>query len=176
SEAATFGGGCFWCTEAVFTRVKGVTGVTSGYAGGHVPYPSYQQVCTGTTGHAEVVRVEYDPEQVSFRQLLAVLLGTHDPTTLNRQGHDVGTQYRSVVFYHDEEQRRAAEEAIREHERQGTFGDPIVTQLEPAGEFYEAEEYHRDYFLRNPAQAYCAAVIAPKVAKFRRSYAHLLKD
>ena len=174
-EQATFAGGCFWCVEAVFDELRGVERVESGYAGGRVPRPSYQQVCTGTTGHAEVVRVTYDPQVVSYRDLLGVFFSTHDPTQLNRQGADVGTQYRSAVFYSKPEQREAAEQVIAELEAQKVWDAPIVTTLEPLTEFYPAEEYHRDYFRRNPAQPYCQAVVAPKVAKFRKQFFERLK-
>ena len=174
-EQATFAGGCFWCVEAVFDELRGVERVESGYAGGHVPNPSYEQVCTGTTGHAEVVRVTYDPNVISYRDLLGVFFSTHDPTQLNRQGADVGTQYRSAVFYHTPEQRETAEEVIKELEAQRVWDGRIVTSLEPLTEFYPAEEYHRDYFRRNPNQGYCRAVVAPKVAKFRKQFFDRLK-
>ena len=174
-QQATFAGGCFWCVEAVFDELRGVESVESGYAGGRVPNPSYQQVCTGTTGHAEVVRVTYDPNVVSYRDLLGVFFSTHDPTQLNRQGADVGTQYRSAVFYHTPEQREAAEQVIAEMEAQKVWDGKIVTTLEPLTEFYPAEEYHRDYYRRNPEQGYCRAVVAPKVAKFRKQFFDRLK-
>jgi peptide-methionine (S)-S-oxide reductase len=174
-ERATFAGGCFWCVEAVFDELRGVDSVESGYAGGRVPNPSYQQVCTGTTGHAEVVRVTYDPSVVSYRDLLGVFFSTHDPTQLNRQGADVGTQYRSAVFYSTPEQRETAEQVIAEMEAQKVWDGRIVTTLEPLTEFYPAEEYHRDYYRRNPEQGYCRAVVAPKVAKFRKQYFDRLK-
>jgi peptide-methionine (S)-S-oxide reductase len=174
-EQATFAGGCFWCVEAVFDELRGVERVESGYAGGHVSNPSYQQVCTGMTGHAEVVRITYDPNVVSYRDLLGVFFSTHDPTQLNRQGADVGTQYRSAVFYHTPEQRETAREVIAELEAQKVWDGPIVTTLEPLTEFYPAEEYHRDYYRRNPEQGYCRAVVAPKVAKFRKQYFDRLK-
>jgi peptide-methionine (S)-S-oxide reductase len=174
-EQATFAGGCFWCTEAVFDELRGVERVESGYAGGHAANPTYEQVCAGTTGHAEVVRVTYDPEVVSYRDLLGVFFSTHDPTQLNRQGADVGTQYRSAVFYETPEQREAAEEVIRELEAQKVWDGRVVTTLEPLTEFYPAEEYHRDYYRRNPNQGYCQAVIAPKVAKFRKQFLDRLK-
>jgi len=173
-EQATFAGGCFWCVEAVFDELRGVERVESGYAGGSVSNPSYQQVCMGTTGHAEVVRVTYDPSVVSYRDLLGVFFSTHDPTQLNRQGADVGTQYRSAVFYHTPEQREAAEQVIAEL-AQKVWDAPIVTTLEPLTEFYPAEDYHRDYYRRNPNQGYCRAVIAPKVAKFRKQFLDRLK-
>jgi peptide-methionine (S)-S-oxide reductase len=175
-EVATLGGGCFWCLEAVYLDLEGVTGVQSGYAGGSVNGPTYEEVCRGTTGHAEVVRVEFDPEVTTYREILEVFFGIHDPTTLNRQGADVGTQYRSVVFYHSPAQREAAEQVIREMEAEGVWDDPVVTDVVPAGEFYPAEAYHHDYFRRNPQQAYCQAVIRPKVAKFRTRFAHKLRS
>lgn len=175
TEQATLAGGCFWCVEAVFDELRGVERVESGYAGGGVQNPSYQQVCTGTTGHAEVVRVTYDPNVVSYRELLGVFFSTHDPTQLNRQGADVGTQYRSAVFYHTPEQREAAREVIAELEAQKVWDGTIVTTLEPLTEFYPAEDYHRDYYRRNPGQGYCRAVIEPKVAKFRKQFLDRLK-
>ncbi|MGQ0816072.1 MAG: peptide-methionine (S)-S-oxide reductase MsrA [Gemmatimonadota bacterium] len=174
-EKATLAGGCFWCLEAVYDQLRGVENVDSGYAGGRRPNPTYEQVCTGTTGHAEVVQVTYDPHQISYRDLLDVFFTIHDPTTLNRQGGDVGTQYRSAIFYHNEEQKRAAEEKIRELEAEKTWDDPIVTQVQPLEQFYPAEEYHRDYFERNPTQGYCSAVIAPKVAKARSKFMQKLR-
>ena len=175
NQVATLAGGCFWCLEAVFEQLRGVTKVVSGYAGGHVPNPSYEAVCTGTTGHAEVVQVTFDPDQLSFRDLLGVFFTLHDPTTLDRQGGDVGTQYRSAIFYHDDEQRRTAEHLVRELEAEHVFDDPIVTTIEPMKAFYPAEEYHREYYRRNPNQPYCRAVIAPKVAKLRSKYLEKLK-
>jgi peptide-methionine (S)-S-oxide reductase len=175
TKIAVFGGGCFWCTEAVFQDLRGVRSVVPGYAGGHVPNPTYQQVCTDTTGHAEVALVRYDPAEVSYRDLLGVFFATHDPTSVNRQGNDVGSQYRSVIFHADEEQLREAREAIDELERERVFGAPIVTQLEPLDDFYEAEAYHRNYFRNNPDQPYCSAVIAPKVNKFRQKYMERLR-
>ncbi|MDR0786557.1 MAG: peptide-methionine (S)-S-oxide reductase MsrA [Gemmatimonadota bacterium] len=173
---ATFGGGCFWCLEAAFSELSGVLGVESGYAGGPLPYPSYEQVCSGVTGHAEVVRVVFDPAVISYRELLEVFFLVHDPTTLNRQGADVGTQYRSVIFTHNEEQRRDAEEMIRELGEAHIWRDPIVTELLPAPEFFPAESYHQRYFERNPGQGYCQVVIAPKLAKLRAGYAAKLKS
>jgi peptide-methionine (S)-S-oxide reductase len=175
TELATFAGGCFWCLEAVFEQLRGVTKVTSGYAGGSVPNPTYQAVCTGSTGHAEVVQVVFDPAEISYRDLLGVFFSLHDPTTLNRQGGDIGTQYRSAIFYHDEEQRRTAEDVIKELEAEHVFDDPIVTTVEPLDVFYPAEEYHREYYRRNPSQPYCRAVIAPKVAKMRQKFLQRLK-
>jgi peptide-methionine (S)-S-oxide reductase len=173
SEIATLGGGCFWCLEAVYDRMRGVASVTSGYMGGREANPTYQQVCSGTTGHVEVAQVEFDTEQTSFREVLEVFFAIHDPTTLNRQGNDVGTQYRSVIFYHSEEQRRIAEDVMREVAAH--FDDPIVTALEPARPFYAAEDYHQEYFANNPNQPYCSYVVAPKVAKFRLKFAGILK-
>ncbi len=172
---ATLAGGCFWCLEAVFQDLRGVEQVRSGYAGGSVPDPSYEAVCTGTTGHAEVVQITYDPEVIAFRDLLHVFFTIHDPTTLNRQGPDVGTQYRSAVFYHDDDQRREAETVIAELEAQGVWDAKIVTQVAPLTTFYPAEDYHRDYFRRHPDQAYCRAVVAPKVAKARKAFFDRLK-
>jgi len=174
-EIATLAGGCFWCLEAVYLELRGVVGVQSGYAGGHVPNPSYQLVCTGTTGHAEVVQITFDPDEISYRDLLDVFFTIHDPTTLNRQGNDVGTQYRSAIFYHSAEQKAAADEAIAELTAEKTWDDPIVTEVLPLKEFFPAEEYHRDYFRLHPDQAYCRAVIAPKVAKARKAYFEKLK-
>ena len=170
SQTITLGGGCFWCVEAVLKPLRGVTRVVSGYANGTVPYPTYQQVCTGQTGHNEVVQVTFDPDAISLHDLLGVFFATHDPTTLNRQGADRGTQYRSGVYYADDEQREAAEAVVRELEEDGVFDDPIVTEIVPLEAFYPAEDYHQDYFANNPNQPYCAAVIAPKVAKLRRHY------
>ena len=175
TELATLGGGCFWCLEAVFVELNGVTRVVSGYAGGHVPDPSYEAVCTGRTGHAEVVQVSFDPDVITFRDVLNVFFTIHDPTTLNRQGADIGTQYRSVIFCHGPEQERIAREVMAAVERAGIWDAPLVTQLEPSPAFYPAEGYHQEYFARNPGQAYCRAVIAPKVAKFRREHLARLK-
>ena len=174
-EIATLAGGCFWCLEAVYLELRGVVGVQSGYAGGHVPNPSYQLVCTGTTGHAEVVQITFDPDEISYRDLLDVFFTIHDPTTLNRQGNDVGTQYRSAIFSHSAEQKAEAEQAIAELLAEKVWDDPIVTEVLPLKEFYPAEEYHRDYFRLHPDQAYCRAVIAPKVAKARKAYFEKLK-
>lgn len=172
---ATLAGGCFWCLEAVFDELEGVHAVKSGYAGGHVEHPSYQQVCTGTTGHAEVVRITYDPAVIGYDDLLRVFFSIHDPTTKDRQGNDVGPQYRSAIFFHDDAQRGAAEAVLREVAEAGIYPGKIVTELEPAGPFYPAEAYYDDYFARNPGQGYCAAVIAPKVAKFRKQHLTRLK-
>jgi len=167
---ATFGGGCFWCTETIFQRVEGVEQVLPGYMGGTTEYPTYEEVCTGTTGHAEVIHIQYDPAKVSYETLLAIFFKTHDPTTLNRQGNDIGTQYRSAIFYHDASQKQKAEEMMAGMKREGVFEDPIVTEITAASVFYEAEDYHKDYFNRNPDNPYCAAVIAPKLAKFLKQY------
>lgn len=174
-ETATLAGGCFWCLEAVFLDLRGVESVASGYAGGHKAHPTYEQVCTGTTGHAEVVQIVFDPDEISYRDLLDVFFSIHDPTTLNRQGGDVGTQYRSAILYHSEEQRATAQKKLAELEGEGVWDDAIVTQLEPLTEFYPAEEYHKDYFRRNPNQSYCRVVIAPKVAKARSKFLAKLK-
>jgi peptide-methionine (S)-S-oxide reductase len=174
-EVATLAGGCFWCLVAVYDELRGVEKVESGYSGGLVSNPTYRQVCTGTTGHAEVVQVTFDPEVVSFREILEVFFTIHDPTTLNRQGADVGPQYRSAVFYHDEEQRRITEEVISKLEAEGVWDDPIVTEVTPFEAFYVAEDYHQEYFQNNEYQPYCQVVIAPKVAKFRKQYLARLK-
>ena len=175
TEVATLGGGCFWCLEAVYEELRGVEKVESGYSGGPVPNPTYRQVCTGTTGHAEVVQVTFDPEAVSFKEILEVFFTIHDPTTLNRQGADVGPQYRSAIIYHDEEQRRVAEEVISELEAEGIWDAPIVTEVTPFEAFYVAEDYHQGYYRDNEYQPYCQVVIAPKVAKFRKQYLEKLK-
>ena len=175
-EVATLAGGCFWCLEAAFQQLKGVEKVESGYAGGHVANPSYEQVCTGTTGHAEVLQITFDPAIISFDDLLHVFFTIHDPTTLNRQGGDVGTQYRSAIFYHTPQQKAAAERVIAELQAEKVWDDPIVTELKPLEAFYPAEEYHRDYYRRNPNQGYCRAVIAPKVAKIRKLYFDKLRQ
>jgi peptide-methionine (S)-S-oxide reductase len=175
TATATFGGGCFWCTEAVFKDLRGVERIQSGYAGGHVDNPTYEQVCSARTGHAEVVQITYDPQTVSLQELLEVFFTTHDPTTKDRQGNDVGPQYRSVVFFHDEEQERIAREVIRSFEERRVWDRPIVTELAPFTKFHPAEAYHDDYFARNPRQPYCQVVIAPKVAKFRKQYTDKLR-
>ena len=174
-EVATLAGGCFWCLEAVYDGLKGVESVESGYMGGRVENPSYEQVCGGDTGHAEVVQVTFDPALVSFKDLLDVFFVIHDPTTKNRQGNDVGTQYRSAIFYHSPEQKAAAESAIKALDAGGVWGAPIVTEVAPAAKFYMAEGYHQEYFERNPRQPYCQAVVAPKVAKFRKTFLDKLK-
>ena len=173
---ATFAGGCFWCTEAVYAELKGVKSVTSGYIGGQVANPTYEQVCTGQTGHAEAIEIEYDPQVVPFEKLLEVFFATHDPTTLNRQGLDVGTQYRSGVFYHDAEQKKIAEEVIAKLDAARVFPGKIVTEVTEASTFYPAEDYHQDYFANNPFQPYCQAVAAPKVAKVRKVFKDLVKE
>jgi peptide-methionine (S)-S-oxide reductase len=174
-ETATLAGGCFWCLEAVFTRLRGVSRVESGYAGGHVENPSYRAVCTGTTGHAEVVQVDFDPAEISYRDLLEIFFATHDPTTLNRQGADVGTQYRSAIYYHDEKQKTEAEQMIEELNEQKIWDAPIVTEVTALPTFYPAEDYHREYYDRNPEQGYCQVVISPKVSKLRNKFASKLK-
>jgi peptide-methionine (S)-S-oxide reductase len=174
-ETATLGGGCFWCLEAVFERLEGVRKVVSGYAGGQVVDPSYEQVCSGLTGHAEVVQITFDPSVLPYRELLEIFFAFHDPTTLNRQGNDVGTQYRSAIYYHSAEQERTAREVIAQLQRDGTWEDPIVTEVRPLERFYPAEEYHQQYFQRNPTRMYCQAVVAPKVAKLRLEYAGRLR-
>jgi len=174
-ETAILGGGCFWCTEAAFSELQGVSKVQSGYAGGHVPNPSYKDVCTGRTGHAEVVRVDFDPAVISYEDLLRVFFTIHDPTTLNRQGADVGTQYRSVIFYASPAQEDSAKAIIAEFEASGAWGKKIVTELSPAPEFYDAEPEHDQYFARNPYAGYCQAVIAPKIAKMRKAFTARLR-
>ena len=175
SEKATLAGGCFWCLEAVYDDLRGVENVQSGYAGGTKTNPTYEQVCTGTTGHAEVVQITYDPAQISYEDLLDVFFTIHDPTTLNRQGGDVGTQYRSAIFYHDDEQKRIAEQRLHDLKDKKIWDDPVVTELVPLEDFYPAEAYHTDYFARNPEQGYCSAVIAPKVSKARAKFMDKLK-
>lgn len=174
TETATLGGGCFWCLEAVFEMVEGVTRVKSGYAGGQIQNPTYEQVCTGQTGHAEVVQVDFDPDLVSYGEILEIFFGIHDPTTLNRQGADVGTQYRSAIFTHSDEQQATAETVRAQVDADGPWDDPIVTTIEPLDTFYPAEDYHDAYFQRNGTQPYCQVVIAPKVAKFRQRFSHKL--
>ena len=173
-ETATLAGGCFWCLDGAFRDLEGVISVRSGYAGGHLADPTYEQVCEGTTGHAEVVEIVYDADVISYRDLLEIFFSLHDPTTLNRQGQDVGTQYRSAVFYHDEGQKAAAEDIIAELETRDAYEDPIVTEVAALDAFYPAEDYHQDYFRQNPANGYCQVVVAPKLAKFRKRYAELI--
>jgi peptide-methionine (S)-S-oxide reductase len=169
-DIATLGGGCFWCLEAVYSELKGILKVESGYAGGEVKNPTYEEVCSDETGHAEVVQLTYDRGVITYREILQVFFSVHDPTTLNRQGADVGSQYRSVIFYHDENQKRVAKEVIKEIQDQEIWGKPLVTELVPYTEFYKAEEYHQNYFKNNSEQPYCQVVVAPKVAKFRKQY------
>lgn len=176
TEVAIFGGGCFWCTEAVFKTLKGVTSVIPGYAGGTKSNPTYDEVSTGLTGHAEVTRIEYDPAQVSFRTLMTVFFASHDPTTLNRQGNDIGTQYRSMILYTTPKQKEEAEAFIREIEESTKEGSPVVTEVKPLATFYEAENYHHDYFTHHPEAAYCQLVISPKVEKVQKEFAELLKS
>lgn len=175
-ELATLAGGCFWCLEAVYDQLKGVSDVSSGYAGGHVENPTYKQVCTGSTGHAEVVQITFDPDVISYRDLLNIFFTVHDPTTLNRQGNDVGTQYRSAIYTHSEAQAATAKEALAATEQAGLWPNPIVTEITALDTFYPAEDYHRDYFEVNPNQGYCRVVIAPKVSKFRQKYMANLKS
>ncbi|HET7793925.1 MAG TPA: peptide-methionine (S)-S-oxide reductase MsrA [Rhizobacter sp.] len=175
TETITLGGGCFWCTEAVYERVQGVTAVESGYANGHVLNPSYEQVCTGETGHNEVVRVSFDPGQISLREILEIFFVVHDPTTLNRQGNDVGTQYRSGIYFSSPEQEQVAREVLAEIAASGTYRSPVVTELKPLDNYSRAEDYHQHYFAQHPDQGYCAFVVAPKVEKFRRTFADRVK-
>jgi len=175
TDTATFGTGCFWCTEAIFQQLEGVEKVTSGYGGGHVANPSYKEVCTGTTGHAECIQVVYDPKKITYDELLEVFWQTHDPTTLNRQGNDVGTQYRSVIFYHNNEQKEKAEKYKAELNKSGAFNNPIVTEITPFTNFYAAENYHQDYYEQNGDQPYCSLVIRPKVEKFQKVFKSKLK-
>jgi peptide-methionine (S)-S-oxide reductase len=174
-QSATLAGGCFWCLEAVYDEIKGVHSVESGYAGGNMDNPTYREVCNGTTGHAEVVQVHFDPNVVSYRDLLNVFFAIHDPTTLNRQGADVGTQYRSAIFYHDDEQKKTAEDLIKDLNVQQIWDRPIVTEVTKFDKFHVAEDYHQEYFARNPYQPYCMAVVAPKVSKFRKHFLDMLK-
>ena len=175
SEQATFGGGCFWCLEPVYLDIEGVNKVVSGYSGGPNPNPTYQEICTGRSGHAEVVQITYNPKKISFKELIEVFFVIHDPTTLNRQGNDAGTQYRSVIFYHSMEQKKVSEEIIRFLEGESVFPNPIVTEITELEAFYEAEEYHQNYYAKNPNQGYCRVVIAPKVSKFRKQFMNKLK-
>lgn len=170
NKTATIGGGCFWCLEAVFEELKGVKKVVSGYAGGHVENPSYQAVCAGETGHAEVVQISYDDSETSYEEILDVFFSIHDPTTLNRQGNDVGTQYRSIILYHDAEQKKTAQNIISKLEQEALFVNPVVTEVVPMGVFFAAENYHQDYFKNNPNQMYCQLVVSPKVKKFKEKY------
>lgn len=174
-ETATLAAGCFWCVEAVFDDLRGVEDVVSGYSGGHTENPTYREVCSETTGHAEVIQIKFDSAEISFKEILQVFFAVHDPTTLNRQGGDVGTSYRSAIFYHNEEQKRIAEEVIGEVTAEGVYDDPIVTEVTAFDKFYPAENYHQEYFANNPNQPYCAAVVAPKVAKFRQKFLTRLK-
>ena len=176
SELATLGGGCFWCLEAVFDQVKGVDRVESGYMGGGRPSPTYEAVCTGTTGYAEIIQIRFDPNVISFRELLEIFFGIHDPTTLNRQGNDAGTQYRSAIFYHSPEQETTAKEMIEKLMNDKLFDTPIVTEVVPVSTFYIAESYHQEYFVQNPSQPYCTYLIGPKVAKFRQQFVDKLKS
>jgi len=175
TDTATFGTGCFWCTEAIFEQLQGVLKVSSGYSGGHIDNPTYKAVCDGTTGHAEVVQVVYDPEKISYDELLEVFWQTHDPTTLNRQGNDVGTQYRSAIFYHNDEQKKKAEKYKAELNTSGAFNKPIVTEISPFSKFYVAENYHQDYFNNNGSQPYCTYVIRPKLEKFQKVFKDKIK-
>lgn len=175
-NVATLAGGCFWCLEAVYDELKGVKRVVSGYAGGDVANPTYEQVCSGNTGHAEVVQVEYDPDVVSYRDLLEIFFTIHDPTQLNRQGADVGTQYRSAIFYHNDEQKQAAEDIIAELEEEEVYTKPIVTEVSALDTFYPAEDYHQDYYVNNPTQPYCMVVVAPKLAKFRKKFSEMRRS
>ncbi len=175
-QTAVFGGGCFWCTEAVFLKLRGVQSVLPGYAGGHADNPTYEQVSSGNTGHAEVIKFEYDPAEISYRDLLEVFFATHDPTTLNRQGNDVGPQYRSTILYTSEEQKQEAEKIIQELNNAKAYTDPIVTTIEPMDKFYEAEDYHKNYFERNQGQPYCQLVISPKLKKFKEKFASLIQE
>lgn len=175
-KQATFGSGCFWCTEAVFQDVMGVQSVVSGYTGGKIANPTYREVCSGRTGHAEVVQITYDPDVITYDELLEIFWKTHDPTTPNRQGADVGTQYRSVVYYHDDEQKRLAEEYQQKLDESGAFGSPIVTEISPLEKFYPAEDYHQNYYKNNPEQGYCSFVIRPKVDKFKQVFSNKLKS
>jgi peptide-methionine (S)-S-oxide reductase len=175
-DTVTFGAGCFWCVEAIFQQIEGVHAVVSGYSGGHVKNPTYKEVCTGTTGHAEVCQIVYDPAVISFVEMLEVFWKTHDPTTLNRQGADIGTQYRSVIFYHTEEQRNMAEEMKTRLNQEGIWKDPVVTEIVPFQAFYKAEAYHQEYYFQNSSQPYCSAVITPKLEKFRKVFADKLKQ
>ena len=174
-QTATVGGGCFWCIESAFNKVEGVIKATSGYAGGHVDNPSYEAVCKGDTGHVEVVKIEFDADQISYREVLEILFALHDPTQVNRQGNDVGPQYRSAVFYHNEEQRAEAQQIIGQMREDNVWPDPIVTEITPLNNYTDAEAYHQDYFTNNPQNQYCAMVVAPKLAKFKKTFASRLR-
>lgn len=174
-ETATLAGGCFWCVEPIFDDLRGVGSVESGYSGGHTPNPTYQQVCSEATGHAEAVQLKFNPDEISFKEILQIFFTVHDPTTLNRQGNDIGTSYRSAIFYHSDEQKKVAEEVVKEIETADIYANPIVTEIKPFDKFYVAENYHQDYFANNPNQPYCAAIVAPKVAKFRQKFVGKLK-
>lgn len=174
-ETATFGAGCFWCVEAIFQRTTGVVSVESGYAGGHVEKPTYQQVTTGTTGHAEVAQITFNPDEISYEELLEVFWHTHDPTTKNRQGADVGPQYRSAIFYHTEEQKQIAEKSLKKTDESDLWDDPVVTEIEPLSNYSKAEDYHQNYFNNNSNAGYCSVVIAPKIAKFKKDFPHLVQ-
>jgi peptide-methionine (S)-S-oxide reductase len=175
NEVAIFGGGCFWCTEAIFQQLKGVISVTPGYAGGHTPNPSYNEVSSGTTGHAEVARIEFDPEAIPYQDLLEVFMHLHDPTTLNRQGYDVGSQYRSIILYNSEQQRKIAEKELKTLTSKKEFKKPIVTEIKPMDKFYEAEDYHKNYYLNNQDKPYCQLIISPKLTHLRQKYSNKLK-
>lgn len=176
NETVTLGGGCFWCIEAIYKELNGIINVISGYAGGTVKNPTYEQVCSGTTGHAEVIQIMFNPEIITFKKILEIFFSTHDPTTLNRQGNDIGTQYRSIILYHTQKQKEESLDVIREINDRGDLGKPIVTEVIPFKEFYKAEEYHQNYFKLNTKQPYCKIVIEPKVNKFKKNYADILKD
>ncbi|HQU72194.1 MAG TPA: peptide-methionine (S)-S-oxide reductase MsrA [Calditrichia bacterium] len=176
TQLATLGAGCFWCVEAIFQRLKGVVHVESGYTGGQLANPTYEMVCSGATGHAEVARIEFDPLEISYEEILNVFWHIHDPTTPNRQGADIGTQYRSAIFYHDEQQRQIARESKASTDEAGLWDDPIVTEITPLSDYYTAEAYHQNYFNTHPNQGYCSAVVGPKVVKFMKQFSHLLKD
>ena len=176
SQTAILGGGCFWCLEAVFTQLKGVTKVESGYSGGSTQYPDYKDVCSGNTGHAEVLKIEFDPDKITYELLLRIFFAVHDPTTPDRQGNDRGTQYRSIIFYTSPQQEQIIRRVIRDLESSKIYPDPFVTEIKPLAEFYKAEDYHQEYFANNPYQPYCQAIISPKVAKFRKSFTNYLTD
>jgi len=175
-EKATLGGGCFWCIEAAFNEIKGVKSAVSGYSGGHIPDPLYKEVSSGKTGHAEVVQISFDPSIITYEQILFIFFSIHDPTTLNRQGNDIGTQYRSIIFFHNNDQKNTAEAVISSLNTENIFNNPIVTELKPFEFFYKAEDYHQEYYENNPSEGYCSYVIKPKMDKFRKKYSHLLKS